>query len=254
MLLGLVVRPRSIYWRGSSSPLLFKGENDSVRELSVFIDESGSFGDYDDQSPYYIIAMVFHDQSAKISDAVHKLDQELYYMGLDDMCIHTGPIIRKEEVYEYMSITERRRVFNKLVAFFRQVDIRYKCISVEKNKDDDVIQLTSRLSKKMSQFIRDNIEYFLSCDMVKIYYDNGQVEVSRILASVFSALIPNSHFRKVLPKDYKLFQVADLVCTMELLKLKLEDNHYSRSEELFFGSQYDLKRNYLRIIQRKEWK
>ena len=27
-----------------------------------------------------------------------------------------------------MSITERRRIFNKLVAFFRQVDIRYKCM------------------------------------------------------------------------------------------------------------------------------
>lgn len=105
----------------------------------------------------------------------------------------------------------------------------------------------------MSQFIRENIEYFLSCDSVKVYYDNGQVEVSRILASVFSALIPNAEFRKVLPKDYKLFQIADLVCTMELLRLKLEDNHFSRSEELFFGNQYDLKRNYLRVIRRKEW-
>ena len=34
-----------------------------MKELSVFIDESGSFGEYDRQSPYYIIAMVFHDQS-----------------------------------------------------------------------------------------------------------------------------------------------------------------------------------------------
>ena len=31
--------------------------------LSVFIDESGDFGDYDFHSPYYYVAMVLHDQS-----------------------------------------------------------------------------------------------------------------------------------------------------------------------------------------------
>ena len=226
-----------------------------MKELSVFIDESGDFGEYDDQSPYYIITMVFHDQSIVIEDAINNLDQELSYMNLSEMCIHTGPIIRKEEVYEYMSIKERRRIFNKLVAFFRQVDIRYKCISIKKRKDDDdVIQAIAQLSRKMSQFIKDNIESFLSCDVVKIYYDNGQIEVSRMLASVFSVLIPNSEFRRVMPKDYKLFQVADLICSLELIRLKMEDDRFSHSEELFFGSRYDLKRNYLRIIQRKEWK
>ncbi len=252
-LLGLVVRPRSIYWRGSSSPLLFYGGS-HMKELSVFIDESGDFGEYDDQSPYYIITMVFHDQSIVIEDAINKLDQELSYMNLNEMCIHTGPIIRKEEVYEYMSIKERRHIFNKLVAFFRQVDIRYKCISIKKRKNDDVIQTIAQLSRKMSQFIKDNIESFLSCGVVKIYYDNGQIEVSRMLALVFSVLTPNSEFRRVMPKDYKLFQVADLICSMELVRLKMEDDRLSHSEELFFGSRYDLKRNYLRIIQRKEWK
>ena len=203
-------------------------------ELSVFIDESGDFGEFDPRSPYYIISMVFHDQNISINDAVVKLDQELSYLNLNNLCIHTGPIIRREEIYAFMSIKERRRIFNKLIAFFRQVNIQYKCISVEKKPADDVIQITSKLSKKMSQFIRDNFEYFLSCETVKIYYDNGQIEVSRILASVFSALIPQSEFRKVLPKDYKLFQVADLVCTLELVRLKIADGSYSHSEELFF--------------------
>lgn len=46
-----------------------------MKELSVFIDESGSFGEYDRQSPYYIITMVFHDQSININDSIVKLDQ-----------------------------------------------------------------------------------------------------------------------------------------------------------------------------------
>ena len=224
-----------------------------MRELSIFIDESGDFGEYDDRSPYYIITMVFHDQSIPITDSIYKLNQELSYMNLDNLCIHTGPIIRREEIYEFMPIKQRRSIFNVLVAFFRQIDIKYKCFSIEKKYADDVILATSQLSKKISQFIRDNYSVFLSYDSVKIYYDNGQIEVSKILASVFSALLPNAQFRKVLPKDYKLFQVADLICTMELIRLKIENNRYSKSEELFFGNQYELKRNYLRVIRKKEW-
>lgn len=35
-----------------------------MKELSVFIDESGDFGAYEPHSPYYIITMVFHDQDS----------------------------------------------------------------------------------------------------------------------------------------------------------------------------------------------
>lgn len=34
-----------------------------MREISVFVDESGDFGEYEKHSPYYIVTMVFHDQS-----------------------------------------------------------------------------------------------------------------------------------------------------------------------------------------------
>ena len=35
-------------------------------ELSVFVDESGDFGEYDYHAPYYIISLVFHNQSHDI--------------------------------------------------------------------------------------------------------------------------------------------------------------------------------------------
>lgn len=224
-----------------------------MKELSIFTDESGDFGNYDYRSPYYIITMVFHDQSHSIQDAIQKLDQELSYLGLGGLCIHTGPIIRREEIYEFMEIEERRHFFNKLVAFFRQIDIRYKCFFIEKKHVEDVVQASSMLSKQISAFIRNNYDEFLTYDVVKLYYDNGQVEVSKILASAVSALIPSSEYKKVLPKDYKLFQVADLICTMQLISLKVEKGLFSNSEMKFFGNQRDMKRNYLRHIQKKEW-
>ena len=32
-----------------------------MKELSIFVDESGDFGEYDHHSPFYIISMVLHD-------------------------------------------------------------------------------------------------------------------------------------------------------------------------------------------------
>ena len=225
-----------------------------MKELSIFIDESGDFGDYSFHSPYYIITMVFHNQTEDIQKQIKHLDMELSYLGLNNLCIHTGPIIRKEEVYKEMDVFERRRIFNKMMAFIRSIDIRYKCFFIEKKHIGDVVEATGKLSKQISQFIRNHYDDFLSFDDVKLYYDNGQVEVSKLLASVFNALLQNPVFRKVLPSDYKLFQVADFICTMELVKLKLENNQFSKSEMNFFGNIRDLKQNYLKHLNKKEWK
>ena len=224
-----------------------------MKELSIFIDESGDFGEYRPYSPYYIITMVFHDQSASITAALDRLEQEMSYLSLPNHCIHTGPIIRKEEDYALMSIQERRRIFNKMVAFIRQVDIRYKCFAIEKKHIQDIVESTGKLSRLISGFIRDHYSDFLSFNDVKIYYDNGQIEVNKILSSVFNAMLPTVEFRKVTPSQYKLFQAADLFCTMHLLQLKLENNQLSKSECVFFGNARDLRKNYLKPLSKKEW-
>ncbi len=197
--------------------------------------------------------MVFHDQSGDIQSAIAKLNTELSYLGLDNICIHTGPIIRKEEIYQNIDLSDRRRIFNKMIAFIRQVNVKYHCFYIEKRKIADVVEATGLLSKQISQFIKEHYGEFLAFDDVKIYYDNGQVEVSKILSSVFNALLPNLVFRKVMPKDYKLFQVADLLCSLKLVSLKMENNTFSKSEMNFFGNLRDLKKNYLKPLQKKEW-
>lgn len=162
-----------------------------MHELSIFIDESGDFGPYDYHSPYYIIAMVFHEQDSDILPAINQLDKELRMLGLPDICIHTGPIIRREEAFRNMDINSRRRIFNKMIAFVRQVNIKTKCIWIKKKHVTDIVELTGRLSRQIAFFVMENISFFRSFDTVKICYDNGQVELSKILSSVFNALLPN---------------------------------------------------------------
>lgn len=225
-----------------------------MKELSIFIDESGDFGDYSYHSPYYIITMVFHNQDIDIQNHILHLNTELSFLGLNNLCIHTGPIIRKEEIYKNMTIIERRQIFNKMMAFIRKLDIKYKSFFVEKKHIENSVEAVGNLSKQISQFLRNHYEDFLKFDEVKIYYDNGQVEVSKILSSVFNALLQNPVFRKVMPANYKLFQVADFICTMTLIKLKIQNNTFSKSEMNFFGNIRDLKRNYIKQLDKKEWK
>lgn len=141
-----------------------------------------------------------------------------------------------------------------MMAFIRSIDVQYKCFYIEKKHLEDSIEATGKLSKQISQFIRNHYNEFLAFDDVKIYYDNGQIQVSKLLSSVFNALLQNPKFKKVMPSDYKLFQVADFICTMELIRLKVENNSFSNSEMTFFGSLRDLKQNYLKALRKKEWK
>lgn len=77
------------------------------------------------------------------------------------------------------------------------------------------------------------------------------VEVNKILASVFNTLLDNVEFRKVIPSEYRLFQVADLVCTMKLVELKLKNHNLSKSEMKFFLDERTIKKNYLKPIANK---
>lgn len=224
-----------------------------MSELSIFIDESGDFGAYDYHSPYYIISMVFHNQSNYIEQNLNNLYNQLSSIGFPDLCIHTGPIIRRENEYENVPIKTRRKIFNCMMGFIKHIEVKYKCFYIEKKHIQDPVEAVGKLSKQISTFIRDHYQDLLSYDTVKIYYDNGQVEVSKLLNTVFNALLPSVEIKRVTPSGYRLFQVADLICSMELIKLKIKSNTVSSSEIKFFGNLRDLKKNYLKPLQKYEW-
>ena len=47
-----------------------------MSELSIFVDESGDFGEYAKHSPYYIVTMVLHDQVKDISTDINIFDND----------------------------------------------------------------------------------------------------------------------------------------------------------------------------------
>jgi hypothetical protein len=225
----------------------------TLSKLSIFLDESGTFSSYDHTSPYYLVSLVFHDQTKDISENIRRLDEVLNYLDSPSGAIHTAPLIRREFDYVNLDIPFRRKIFNSLFTFFRHVDITYKTIVVEKKQVTDSIELVALLSKKLSRFLIENRAAFAAFDDTAIYYDNGQTELTKLIVSVFNSVLDNVSFRKIAPSDYKLAQVADLCCTVELLALKICNKAISKSEHYFFPSMKRLKKSYITPLRKKSF-
>jgi hypothetical protein len=61
--------------------------------ISILIDESGTFTEYDHKDPYYIVTLIFHDQQNDISKHIETLKGNLSQFTSADKAIHTGPVI-----------------------------------------------------------------------------------------------------------------------------------------------------------------
>lgn len=195
--------------------------------------------------------MVLHDQNIDITEKIDSFENYLSDLGYKNHAVHTAPLIRREAFYSNDLMSDRKKLFNALYGFFRKLDINYISIIVDKKDCRDNIVMTHKLSKAIAAELNKNLDFYQEFDAINIYYDNGQIELTKILVSVFTALLNNVDFRKVQPVDYKLFQVADLICTMELLAIKSENNTLTKSELDFFGGKRDLNKNYLKQFRRK---
>ena len=63
--------------------------------------------------------MVFHDQAVDITGPIAKLEQDLASRGFPEHCVHTGPIIRRENEYAFETIQTRRSILNNMVTFIK---------------------------------------------------------------------------------------------------------------------------------------
>ena len=204
-----------------------------MKELSLLIDESGDFGETRDVRDYYLVTFVFHDQSKNISAEIQKLEESMRLLKHSIEYIHTGPIIRKEDIFESYSLDERRRMIYTIFNFAMKCPVQYYTIAIKRKEASDRVQLSGKLGKAINQMLTDHREFIDSFDKVIVYYDGGQKELSSILNAIFSFQLSSVEFRKADPREYKLLQVADFFCSIELLKIKREESRLSRVKLYF---------------------
>lgn len=194
-----------------------------MKELSVFIDESGDFGEINERPAYYLVTFVFHNQDDDIGEQVSRLEESVRSSGFDVEYIHTGPVIRREDVFAGYSIDERRKLLYKMLNFVNGCPISYLTVVVDRREATNKIALSGKLAKAINRALSEHIEFLSDYDKIMVYYDNGQVELSTILNAVFSILFSNVEFRKAEPQKYRLLQAADFICSMELLRIKQDE-------------------------------
>lgn len=225
------------------------------RTLSVFVDESGRFQCPDEMSRFYIIALVLHNQKFKIDNAVRRLDDVFRAMHLNNVCFHAGPLIRQEKAYAVLDWEFRYRIFAAMMAFARNVDFKYHCLVVDKKFVTSSEQIVERLGVLLTDFINGNEYDFSEFDRIKIYYDCGQSPVTNLLHRKFIARpgLEVEFAQAVKPENFRLFQIADLVCTLKLISTRLQNGlGMTVSEYSMFGGPRKFKRGILKYIQAKE--
>ena len=114
--------------------------------------------------------------------------------------------------------------------------------------------IPKQLQKLLNQFVQKHLEYFQKFKRIKLYYDNGQKQLTRILASVLPITISREvSFKKIdPPSSYKLFQVADIITTLELTNEKISRGAMSKYEQIFFKTMPQFKRDYYDKISTKK--
>ena len=220
--------------------------------MSIFVDESGDFGVSSDRNSYYLVTMVFHDQDRSLTEAIAKYDAAIAQTGLGIEYVHTGPIIRREEVFTHLSIDERRKLLYKILHLYLMSDIHHITVKVPRREAPDKVSLSGKLAKQLKQALDAHHDFFSGYDKFIVYYDNGQSELSYVLNAVFSICFPDVEFRKAEPQNYRLLQLADFICSVELLQIKRDEKRLSKSEEQFFYKPQELKKTFLHSIAKKK--
>ena len=140
------------------------------------------------------------------------------------------------------------------MGFAMRIPFRYHCFCVDKKFIDSVDQIVELLRRDVLAFIRDQHDELSRLDQLKLYYDCGQSPITNLLHEAFVDASCRVEFvQGVKPERYKLFQVADMLCTVHLVERKLKDGEpMSNSEYTFFGGPRAFKHNVLRYLKPKE--
>ena len=221
-----------------------------MRELSVFVDESGT---QEGTSEYYLVTLVFHDQEDVLQSYLAAYEHSLRERGLPDIPFHAEPLMRAHGAYTQLTPSTRHQELVSFSAFVRRLPVHYVTFSYRSDNVAGREGLLLSLKRDIINYLFDHLEYFQRFDQVKIYYDNGQPTVTGALHAAMEYVLSRGVvvYRSTGYQKYRLSQVADYVCMVELAALKYVRGEATETDKRFFGLSTQFKKNYLKQVRRK---
>ncbi len=94
-----------------------------TRELSIFVDESGSQRGH---SAYCIVSLVLHEQNADLASSISAMEEDLRKKSLPDLPFHASPLMYGKGPYKDLEMETRKRILACFEAFCRRAPFTCK--------------------------------------------------------------------------------------------------------------------------------
>ncbi len=156
--------------------------------------------------------------------------------------------------YEHLGMDERKRILGCFEAFCRRTPFTCKTFVYLRKEVPSPEAFVVRFKRDLVVFLTDNLSYFQSFRHVKIYYDNGQQMITEALHGAIDFMFSKDAvlYRMASPKEYRLSQVADCVCMLELTDIKFRSGELTETDAKVFGTNYAVfKKNHMKFIRKK---
>ena len=155
--------------------------------------------------------------------------------------------------YEFLNIEQRKAMLAYFSSFVRRLPISYTTFVYRRSQFEDPARLMERTGRDISSAMVEHLDFFQSFDDVKVYYDNGQDTAKQALDRSVDKILSKGAVRrrKTSMTDYRLEQVADYLCTIELALVKHEAKENGETYNKFFGDIGSFKRNWLKQARSK---
>lgn len=159
----------------------------SLREISCFVDESGSDNLRD---RYSLIALVLHEQSEPFTQEIGSYEQSLGDKELPDIPLHADPLMTGYEDCAGTSIANRKCLLSSARVFLRNLPIRYTCISLRLSEFEDKAEVEAAMRRAIANYLFEHLAYFQGFDDIKIYYDDGEDTVAHAMHGAMICTLP----------------------------------------------------------------
>ena len=125
-----------------------------MRELSIFVDESGSDGLSD---RYYLLTVVIHGQSDSIAESIKAYEDALHAKGLPDIPFHASPLMNGKDLYSGLDLRTRKTLLGSFRVFFRHMPVRYHTFAYATKQFASLDRLARAMRRDIVNFLFDNL-------------------------------------------------------------------------------------------------
>ena len=166
-----------------------------------------------EDSRYYLLTLLFHDQSDDISGIVASYERSLANRELKDIPMHFAPLIRGNGPYEGLDTPGRNGLLMSFTVFCSIAPVRYTTFLYRKDQFEDAAALRVKMKRDLIAFLFEHLAWLQGYDRIKIYYDDGQRIITHVLHHAFEYAVSKQTimYKEASPTDYRLAQMADFI-------------------------------------------